>query len=63
MKIGAIKDEDLFQDTELDHWKVKADIPGVKRDLIDLGKQCVAIEQQLGNIERGGNSFTFGKSN
>jgi hypothetical protein len=41
----AIKGEDFFQDIELDHWKVEANIVGVKRDLTNLGKQRVAIQQ------------------
>jgi hypothetical protein len=35
----AIKGEDLFQDTEVDHWKVEFDITKVKRELVDLGRQ------------------------
>jgi hypothetical protein len=40
-----IKGEDLFQDIEFDQWKVKVNIVGVKRDLTNLGKQRVAIQQ------------------
>jgi len=34
----VIKGEDLCQDTELDHWKVEANIIKVKRDMINLGR-------------------------
>jgi len=53
----TIKGEDLFQDIELDHWKVKADIARVKRDLTDLGRHCFPIQQHLGSMERGVSSF------
>jgi hypothetical protein len=35
----VIQGEDVFQDTNLDHWEVEADIAKVKRDLANLGKQ------------------------
>jgi hypothetical protein len=34
----VIKGEDLFQDIELDHWKVETDIVRMNRDLTVLGK-------------------------
>jgi hypothetical protein len=32
----AIKGEDLFQDTKVDHWKVESNIVGVKQELVDV---------------------------
>jgi hypothetical protein len=44
-KSRAIHNEDVFQETELDHWKVEVDIARVKRDLAYLGKQRLVVQQ------------------
>jgi hypothetical protein len=41
----AIIGEELFQDVELDHYKIKFDNTRVKQELENLRKKCLAIEK------------------
>jgi hypothetical protein len=53
-KTRAMKGEDLFQDQELELWKVETDLGRVQLELKDLHSEKAGVEQQLGLMEKRG---------
>jgi hypothetical protein len=48
-----MKGEDLFQDQELELWKVETDLGRIQLELKDLHIKKVGIEHQLRLMEKG----------
>jgi len=57
----AIKGNDLFQDTKVNHWKVEFDIVGVKHELVDVQKQQLVVAKLL-ETWKGEGGHLFGQS-